>query len=38
VADRVCAEVLSLPLYPALSDSAIAQVAAATRTLETNGT
>jgi dTDP-3-amino-3,4,6-trideoxy-alpha-D-glucose transaminase len=28
-ADRVCAEVLSLPLYPALPDCAIGQVAAA---------
>ena len=31
VADRVCAEVLSLPLYPALDRSAIAEVAAALR-------
>lgn len=27
VADRVCAEILSLPLYPALPDTAVAQVA-----------
>jgi len=31
VADRVCAEVFSLPLYPALDRSAIAEVAAALR-------
>lgn len=29
VADRLCAEVFSLPLYPALPDQAVAQVAAA---------
>ena len=29
VADRVCAEVFSLPLYPALPDAAIAEVASA---------
>ena len=29
IATRVCSEVLSLPLYPALADAAIAEVAAA---------
>jgi dTDP-4-amino-4,6-dideoxygalactose transaminase len=29
VADRVCAEIFSLPLYPTLADAAVAQVAAA---------
>ena len=29
VADRVCAEVVSLPMYPALSDEAVAEVASA---------
>jgi dTDP-3-amino-3,4,6-trideoxy-alpha-D-glucose transaminase len=31
VADRVCAEVLSLPLYPALADDAAREIAAAVR-------
>jgi dTDP-3-amino-3,4,6-trideoxy-alpha-D-glucose transaminase len=31
VADRVCGEVFSLPLYPALSESAVEQVASALR-------
>jgi dTDP-4-amino-4,6-dideoxygalactose transaminase len=29
VADRVCAEVVSLPLYPSMSDAAAAAVVAA---------
>jgi dTDP-4-amino-4,6-dideoxygalactose transaminase len=32
IADRVCAAVLSLPLYPALSDEAVSQVIGAVRT------
>ncbi len=31
VADRVCAEVVSLPMYPGLSDAAVAQVSEAAR-------
>jgi UDP-N-acetyl-3-dehydro-alpha-D-glucosamine 3-aminotranferase len=32
IADRVCAEVMSLPMYPALSDEDVARIARAVRT------